>query len=97
MTPSEPLDPRTAAITSFLVASLVGYASLRLYAGIDEPDPRTLGPSAHTAYYWRLATALWWGSLGGLGGWRFPVAGRLAVRALPLVLVAVVVAAFLVP
>ncbi|MES2640278.1 MAG: hypothetical protein V4850_12365 [Myxococcota bacterium] len=94
---AEALDPRTSAITSFLVAALLGYALQRLYGAIGEPDPRILGPSAHIAYYWRLATALWWGVLAAIGGWRFPAAGALAARALPGVLIAIVIAAFLVP
>ncbi|MDP2304843.1 MAG: hypothetical protein Q8P18_02315 [Pseudomonadota bacterium] len=91
------LDPRTSAITSFVVAALLGYALDRLRSAIGEADPRTLGPSLHIGYYWRLATSLWWGVLAGIGGWRFPVAGTLAARALPFVLVAVVLAAFMVP
>lgn len=90
-------DPRTSAITSFVVAAVLGYALQRLRSAIGEPDPRTLGPSVHIAYYWRLATALWWGVLAGIGGWRYPVVGVVAARALPFVLIAVVLAAFLVP
>ncbi|MDP2314927.1 MAG: hypothetical protein Q8P41_18655 [Pseudomonadota bacterium] len=90
-------EPRVAAITCFVVVAILGYALQRLWASIGEPDPRTLGPSVHTAYYWRIATALWWGGLAAIGGWRFPVAGPVAARALPIVLVAAAIAAFLVP
>lgn len=100
MTPSDAragLERRASAITCFLVAALLGYALQRLRSAIGEADPRTLGPSAHIAYYWRLATALWWGVLAALGGWRYPAAGAVAARSLPYVLVGVVIAAFLVP
>ncbi len=97
MTEPSGADRRSSAIACFVVTAVLGYALSRLWGAIGEPDPRTLGPSLHTAYYWRLATALWWGGLAAIGGWRYPAAGGLAARGLPFVIVGAGVAAFVVP
>ncbi|MFN7134941.1 MAG: hypothetical protein ACK4N5_22885, partial [Myxococcales bacterium] len=76
---------------------VLGYAAQRLAAAPSEPDPRVVGPSVHTAYYWRVATAMWWGGLAGIGGWRFPAVGPRVARALPWVVAGAVIAAVVVP
>ena len=91
------MNPRVSAIACFSVAAIAGYAAHRLYFSIGEPDPRSVGPSLHVGYFWRLATALWWGSLASIGGWRFPDMGRFAAKGLPYVLSVAVIAAFWVP
>jgi hypothetical protein len=88
---------RSSAILCFVVVAIFGYAALRLRGAIGEPDPRTVGPSLHVGYYWRVATAIWWGTLAAVGGWRFPEAGAWAARALPVVVGAATIAAFVVP
>lgn len=92
-----PLGKRAAALTSFLVVAMLGYTVLRLWGALDEPDPRTVGPSEHIGYYWRVALALWFGTLAGVGGWRWSAVGELAARALPWAIVAAVLQAVLVP
>ena len=91
------MTPRTSAIVCFAAAAIGGYAAHRLYFSIGEPDPRSVGPSVHVGYFWRLSTALWWGVLAGVGGWRLPRAGLLVSRLLPLLVLAAVIAAFVVP
>lgn len=85
---------RTSAALCFAVVAILGYALHRAYFSFGEPDPRTVGPTEHTPYFWRVATALWWGGLAALGGWRFPAVGPVAARALPWVVVLAAVLAF---
>lgn len=86
-----------SAIACFANAAVLGYALHRLGFAATEPDPRTLGPSVHVGYFWRVATALWWGSLAALGGWRLPALGDPAARALPVAVIIATVIAFTVP
>jgi hypothetical protein len=97
--PLRPAPPSraTAAIASFATVAIFGYAAHRVGFSFGEPDPRTVGPTLHIAYFWRLSTALWWGSLAAIGGWRYPGVGAVAARALPYVVAAAVIAAFVVP
>lgn len=95
--PPGALSPRAAAFVAFAAVAVLGYALQRLAAAPTEPDPRTLGPTVHVGYYWRLSTALWWGLLAGIGAWRIPVAGALAARALPWIVAFATIAAFAVP
>lgn len=90
-------DRRTSAAACFGVVAVLGYLALRLAGAVNEPDPRTIGPTVHTGYYWRVATALWWGGLAAVGGWRWPQAGASAARALPFVVLIATIAAFVVP
>ncbi|MFZ5479159.1 MAG: hypothetical protein ACOZNI_20515 [Myxococcota bacterium] len=76
-------ERRAAALLCFAIAAVLGYAAHRAFFAIGEPDPRAVGPSVHTPYYWRVATATWWGSLAAAGGWRFPEVEPIATRALP--------------
>ena len=92
------MNPRTAAWLCFANAAIAGYALHRLGGWVaGEPDPRMVGPSVHTPYFWRMSTALWWGVLAALAGWRFPGIGRVAEKALPWVVGAATIQAFLVP
>ncbi len=90
-------NARSSAVLCFVFVAIVGYAALRLWGAVGEPDPRTVGPSLHVGYYWRVATAVWWATLAAVGGWRFPDAGTWAARALPVAVGAAVIAAFAVP
>ena len=93
----EGLPPFVAAALAFAAVALLAYAGLRLAAAVHEPDPRTLGPSVHIAYYWRIGTALWWATIAAVGAARFPVLGTLAGRALPWSIVGAVGVAIFVP
>jgi hypothetical protein len=90
-------ERRKAAILAFALGAILGYAGLRLAASIGEPDPRAIGPTAHIPYYWRVATAGWWGGLAAVGGWRFPGVSRTLERMLVPVVALAVIAAFAVP
>ena len=91
------MNRRFAAVVCFANAAILGYAAHRVGFSFGEPDPRTIGPTLHTPFFWRAATALWWGSLAGLGGWRFPGVGGAAARALPWAVGVAAIAMFLVP
>lgn len=88
---------RFSAVACGVVAAVAGYALHRAVFAVGEPDPRTVGPSEHIGYFWRVATALWWAGLAAIGGWRFPSIGPMAARSLPWVVAAAVVVAFLLP
>lgn len=90
-------DRRAAAIHAFVLGAVLGYAALRLVAAVGEPDPRTLGPSAHIPYYWRAATAGWWGLLLAAAAWRFPAFPLWSLRTVVAAVLLAVAAAFLVP
>ncbi len=94
--PDADARPDEAAALWFAVGAILGYAALRVAAWIGgEPDPRMILASAHISWYWRVTTALWWGVLAGVAGWRFGGAA-LARRILPgVVLVAVLQAVFI--
>lgn len=86
-----------AAALWFANAAIFGYAALRLASWLGgEPDPRMILAAAHVGYYWRVATAVWWGALAGAAGARFG-GGDMAVRLLPVVVGVATVAAILVP
>jgi hypothetical protein len=74
-----------------------GYAAQRAYFAIGEPDPRSVGPSLHTAYFWRVMVSLWWGGMAALAGWRWPGLAGPVSRALPWVVAAAVAVGGLVP
>lgn len=86
------LTPRS--ILAFAQGAILGYALLRLWSWWGgEPDPRLIRASEHIPFFWRVATALWWGSLAAVAAWRFPTSERWLERTLvPVVLVAVAVA-----
>ena len=93
-----PEDRRVAAILAFLHAALLGYALLRLQSFLHgEPDPRSVGPSQHIPFFWRSATALWWGAMAAAAGWRWPQSRDALGRALPWVVALVVGLAVAVP
>lgn len=88
------MNRRFSAAVCFANAAVLGYALHRLVFAAGEPDPALIGPTEHIPYFWRTATALWWGGLAALGGWRFPGVADAAARALPwTVAVAVAIAA----
>lgn len=84
----------TAALL-FAEAAILGYALHRLAFSFGEGDPRAMGASVHTPYYWRVATSLWWGALAAAAGWRWPGMGEWAWKAFwPAMGVAVGIAVF---
>lgn len=90
--------PVIAAALMFAEAAILGYAFHRLaFSFVGESDPRTIGATEHIAYYWRAATAAWWGVLAGAAGWRWPALGPWAWRCFWPVVTVVVVIAFVVP
>jgi hypothetical protein len=93
----EEADHVASAVVCFAAAATLGYALQRLGAAWHEPDPRTIGPSLHVPYFWRCATALWWGGLAALAGFRWPGVGARVERAFPVVLVVAVGVAVFVP
>ncbi len=69
---------------AFVVGALLAYALLRGASVIvGEPDPRSIGPTVHVAYFWRVALATWFGSLTAVSharfGWPSPGARALAI------------------
>lgn len=81
----------------FAVAAPAVYTALRLLSWArGEPDPAQVLASAHVAWYWRVATATWLAGLLALLGARMG-GGAHARRALPWVVAAAVLVAFLVP
>lgn len=67
------MNPRTAAILAAVHGAIIGYAAHRLIGkALGEPDPRTVSAAVHIGFYWRSATALWWGALCAGLCWRFP-------------------------
>lgn len=86
--------PAVAAALLFAEAAILGYALHRLaFSLAGEPDPRTVGATAHVGYYWRVATSLWWGTIASAAGWRWPTVGPFAWRAFwPCVALAAVIA-----
>lgn len=60
-------------------------------------ESRAVVASEHIAFYWRCATAAWWGALAALTAWRWPVTGAWAARALVPTVIAATLAAALVP
>jgi hypothetical protein len=86
-----------APVLWFVNVAILGYAALRLASWLGgEPDPRMILASAHIAYYWRVATASWWGALAAAAGARFGGAD-LAGKLLPAVVAAATLVAVLVP
>jgi hypothetical protein len=91
-----PDERRAAAVLAFGLVVVLGYALHRAVFSIGEPDPRSVGPSQHIAYFWRIATVTWWGALAAAGAWRFPRVGPACERALPwAVAIAVAIAVFI--
>lgn len=92
-------EERIAAATlAFMNVAILGYALLRLYSFLKgEPDPRSVGPSTHIAFFWRSATACWWGSMAAAGAWRYPQVRGTLGKALPWILLLATVLAVLVP
>lgn len=71
--------PPVAALLCFATVAPLGYALHRLgFAVAGEADPAMIIASAHIGFYWRVATAAWWGVLAAAAGWRFPALGRVA-------------------
>ncbi|MBM4393815.1 MAG: hypothetical protein FJ090_22035 [Deltaproteobacteria bacterium] len=69
---------------AFAVGALLAYAGLRAGSVIaGEPDPRSVGPTAHVAYFWRVALATWAGGVAAAAqarfGWPSPGGRALAV------------------
>lgn len=93
------MTPRLApAVLCFVAVAPLGYALHRLgFFLAGEPPPGAIVASTHIGFYWRVATAAWWGLLAGAAGWRFPAAGRVAERVWPFALGVAVVIAVLVP
>jgi hypothetical protein len=61
---------QTTAILLAVETAIFGYACLRTWSYLQgEPDPRSLGPSLHIPYFWRVATVCWWAAMAGLLGW----------------------------
>ncbi len=89
-------DRRIAAWLGFAQGALLGYAGHRLATKLlGEPDPRTVIASEHVGFYWRAATAVWWGLLLAGFSWRFPRVEPALRRTLtPAVVIAVLVAAW---
>jgi hypothetical protein len=93
MTPAERTRLAIAAIV-FGLGATVAYVALRLsdHARGLTFDPTTLGAEPHVSYYWRAATASFWGGLVAIvayalaGRARDPSAwvGRLALAAIPI-------------
>jgi len=76
----------------FAVGAIAGYAVHRLVSKLlGEPDPRTVIAAEHVGFYWRAATATWWGLLLSAAAWRFPGAEAPLRRAFWPVLVGAVV------
>ncbi len=89
--------PDEAAALWFANGAILGYAALRVGSWLaGEPDPRMILASAHIGWYWRVTTALWWGTLGAAAGWRFGGA-ELGRRVLVGVVLLAVTQAILVP
>lgn len=82
------------AALAFSLASAAAYLAQRLvdHARGNLADPTAVLTEVHTAFYWRCATALWWGGLAaavvfvlaGRAKDRGRVARMLAVAAAPL-------------
>lgn len=88
----------TAAVLCFACVAPVGYALHRLGFWLaGEPAPGAILHSVHISFYWRVATAAWWGLIAAAAGWRFPSLGAHAARAWPAALVAAVIIAVVVP
>lgn len=75
------LDRRYAAMLACAEAAIIGYALLRIQQS-GGPPARSVGPSMHIPYFWRLLICGWWGILAGLLGWRFPQLTRVLERLL---------------
>lgn len=57
----------------FAVGAIAGYALHRLASKLlGEPDPRAVIAAEHVGFYWRAATATWWGILVAAAASRFP-------------------------
>ncbi len=69
---------RVAALLCFAAVAPVGYALHRLWFAAGEADPRMIIASAHIGFYWRVATAAWWGLLAAAAGYRFPALADVA-------------------
>lgn len=93
------MSPRLpAALLCFVAVAPVGYALHRLGFWLaGEPPPGAIVASTHIGFYWRVATAAWWGLLAAAAGWRFPALGGVAERLWPGALGVAVVIAVLVP
>ncbi len=96
--PSERNEKIRAAALAFAEAAILGYVLLRLLAVWQGgPSPKAVYGGVHIPYFWRGATALWWGGLAALAGWRFPRIGPLlSSLLLPLLLFSVLIS-FLFP
>ena len=79
------------------MAAIGGYAAQRAYFAFGEPDPRTIGPSLHTPYFWRMAISVWWGTMAAGAGWRWPGVAEPLWRAFPWVVGGAVVIAAVLP
>lgn len=78
--------PIAAALLCFANAAVLGYALHRLGFWLEgEPAPGLILASTHIGFYWRVATAAWWGALAAAAGWCWPRFGPIAARALPIV------------
>ena len=90
--------PIAAALLCFADVAVLGYALHRLGFWLQgEPEPGLILASVHIGFYWRAATALWWGLLAGAAGWRWPRLGLVAGRFMPIGVAIAVAIAVLVP
>lgn len=99
-TPEPPLRERRvyAGTLGFVVSALAGYALHRLgFHLAGEPDPRVIVHADHVGYYWRVATAAWWGLIGAALAARFPEVAPHLARVWPLAFLLAVAVALLVP
>lgn len=87
-------DRIQAASLAFVEAAILGYVLLRLLTVWQgAPSPKTIYGGEHIPYFWRCATALWWGAVAAAAGWHVPqIRPFLSTLLLPLVLFSVVIA-----
>ena len=59
------------AALAFALAAPTAYVLQRLVERIQggEPDPLVIARTMHVAFYWRVATAVWWGGLAAMLVW----------------------------
>lgn len=88
-TPPTPSDARRTALAlaaaAFALAAPAAYVAQRLYE-IDATDgpinPLLVLRDKHTAFYWRAATATWWGGVAAIVTYALARRGARPARAL---------------